>query len=117
MPIYHLAQVQYVFGQDRAEPPTDLLEAMAYMVNTSDSHLLDFVLSAFNLRLKQDPANLRVSSSPYYCGITNVIEEGGQRTIRNTKALNGLFWELLGSLCSQGWEPFASNSGNTFSSS
>ena len=45
-----------------------------------------------------------------------MIEMSGHQIVRETKALNGLFWELLEDLCSQGWEPFSSNKGCAFPS-
>lgn len=110
MPTYHLAQVRHVLGRGTTESEKGLPDAGMILVNASDTHLLDFVLSVFDLRLKQDPGNLRVTSGPYYRGISNIIEVDGKQVIRDTKVLEGLLWELLEDLCSQGWEPFSSGS-------
>lgn len=107
MPVYQLAQVRLYLGHEAGKgvPDTKL-----FQVHASDPNLLDYVLTVFNLRLQQDPVSLCITTRRYYCEITNSIKIEGKQVTRDAKALEGLLWELLGGICSQGWEPFSAGS-------
>jgi hypothetical protein len=109
MTVYNLAQVRYSLSPNRAKLDPGLPSEEGITVHACDTQLLKFIFSVFTLRVEQDPDSIRIISGPYYHSISNVVEENGQKTARETKAIDGLYWELLESLCSQGWEPFSSN--------
>jgi hypothetical protein len=109
---YNTAKLEFSFHADKA------LKKIVYalMLFSTDSQFLNTEVSNLDERCHSLPFDAEMVTGSHCYGVTWQVATNSEHDDSASKAITGLFWDIIGDFGEFGWEPFSTDHFNVASS-